>query len=665
MFKDTHLFQETANNFLKNGKKYTLHPIGTKAYMDFWKEERRRIKEGYTINGVRISGAFYNYLNFSPILKTEVIGINENQDGQVNAERVLGFPDFWDHDYEFFDYLEKAELNGEHAMLAGSRSKGKSLKAASLCARNYHHFKKSKSYCFAAKEEYLLKDGIISKTWELIDFLDNYTPWSKRRHENNSEMHRKASIRIKNENGVETIDPNSFMSEVIGVTTGDNINKLRGKRGRLMILEEGGSYPNLNKGINILRPSMEEGNRTFGTILICGTGGDESADFSGFEEIFNNPQAYNVRGVQNIWDEGMEHTKVGFFFPAYCNYAGTMDKDGNSDIEKAKRIIQADRKLVAQGADPHALTRRKAELPFTPREMMMRISGTLFPIDELKQQEAEIISHPATYKNADYIGRLELNRDTQEYDFVYDSDTTVIYQFPLKDNKNLPGGICIYEHPKRSSSGSYYTHRYCAGIDSYDFDESTTTSLGSCFIMDLWSKRIVAEYTGRPKTADEFYENCRRLCLYYNATANIENANKGIFKHFDDKGCGYLLMEEPRVVRETLENTSIKNNSARRRRGTTPSKSINAHARGILAKWFLTPTNNPDKPEELHVHTFRCLPAIREAVLWNIDGNFDRISALGMLMLAMEDREKYNEETTEDHKTLAQDPWFLRNYRKK
>ena len=76
------------------------------------------------------------------------------------------------------------------------------------------------------------------------------------------------------------------------------------------------------------------------------------------------------------------------------------------------------------------------------------------------------------------------------------------------------------------------------------------------------------------------------------------------------------------------------------------------------------PGNNPDKPEEIQLHRFRCLPAIKEMSIWNIDGNFDRVSALEMLMLALHDREKYNVETTSTHKDLAQDDFFKRNYRR-
>ena len=102
IFKNTHLFQESANNFIKNNRVYTLHIPGSKAYSDFWKEERRRCKEGYEVEGVRVTGLHYNYLNFSPILKTEVVKEATSETGLNQADRIEGFPNFWDTDYDFF-----------------------------------------------------------------------------------------------------------------------------------------------------------------------------------------------------------------------------------------------------------------------------------------------------------------------------------------------------------------------------------------------------------------------------------------------------------------------------------------------------------------------------------------------------------------------------------
>ena len=43
--------------------------------------------------------------------------------------------------------------------------------------------------------------------------------------------------------------------------------------------------------------------------------------------------------------------------------------------------------------------------------------------------------------------------------------------------------------------------------------------------------------------ADDFYENCRRLLLMYNAECNYENNKKGLFTYFDKHNCLYLLSD--------------------------------------------------------------------------------------------------------------------------
>jgi len=656
MFKNTHLFQEAATNFVKNGGKYTLHIPGTKAYKEFWRQEKLRCKKGYEVDGVRITGYHYYYLNYSPILKTEVVKEATEEGRQSKAERIEGFPDFWDMDWEFFQYVEEAEDNGQHAILGGSRGKGKSLKAASMCVRNYFFYKKSKSYCFASKEEYLIKDGIIAKAWELMDFIDSHTPFAKRRQEKNSDVHRKSSTLIKNEFGVQTTHPKSWKSEIIGVTTGDNINKLRGKRGKIIILEEGGSYPNLNKGWGILRPSMEDGDRTFGLILAIGTGGEEGVSWEGFEELFLNPEAYNIRSVPNIWDEGMENTRCGFFFPADCNYSGAMDKDGNSDREKARRLIEADRKKVAGGNDPHALTRRKAELPLCPREMMMRISGTKFPIADIQAHLAQVEGHPEKYKQADFIGRLHIS-PSGLIEWKPDDKVEPIYTFPHKDNKNMPGGLIIWEHPFANNAGETPYGMYIAGIDSYDHDESQTTSLGSIWVMNTLNERLVAEYTGRP-SSKEFYEVCRRLLMYYNAIGNPENHNKGILEYFDSMYSSHLFCDQLRIVKDINQNSKVD-----RKKGTAPNDQINAYARTELAEWLMKPAIG-DENGLLNLHKIRSIPLLKEMQLWNIDGNFDRISALGMLMLLKNERAKLNLELETDTKQLSNDPFWEKHYKK-
>lgn len=70
---------------------------------------------------------------------------------------------------------------------------------------------------------------------------------------------------------------------------------------------------------------------------------------------------------------------------------------------------------------------------------------------------------------------------------VWDSDGSIhwkikktgdITHYPLEKDDDATGSIVIWEHPKQDASIGLYI----AGIDSYDYDSSSTTSLGSCFI---------------------------------------------------------------------------------------------------------------------------------------------------------------------------------------
>ena len=633
-------------------KCYTKLPEGSPSWIAFWEEEKRRSLEGFHIGSDYITGYFYWYLNYQPIYLVQVT--NETDD-RASGNRVREFPDFWDGHHQVSNYINEAELSGEHAFWAGSRGKSKSFFGAAMLNRNYFHIRGSNNFVVASDLSYLTgADGTLSKTWEAMDFVDQHTPWAKRRQVHNTHLHRRSSVKIKDSKGVER--EGGWMSDIIGVTVGDDYNKMRGKRGKLILLEESGNFRNLDKLHQTLRPGMEDGNVTFGLIMHVGTGGTEGASSMGFHELMKNPRAYRIHPVKNTTDPGMENTENGFFFPANLNYKGAYNELGVSDIVRADMLIDKELEIVKKAGDPSAVIRRTAELPRTVSEMLMRISGTQFPILELKQQEAEIETKPHLYKEAEFYADFALDLDTQKFDWVHEQNPRPIHSFPHLDNKNMQGSFIIHEHPKVDSKGEVFYNRYVAGIDSYDFDESGTTSLGSMFIADLWTKRIVAEYTGRPARAFDFYEKCRRGLLYYNAIANIENANRGIFTYFESKNCYHLICDKLRVEKEASPESNTSNS---RPKGTTPGKLLNAYSRGLLANYWLEKTGNPERPEEMQIHRFKCMAAIKEAILWNIDGNFDRISALCMLMLIMYDREKYVTDGSIDvSDSIANDPYL-------
>lgn len=94
-----------------------------------------------------------------------------------------------------------------------------------LC-RNYYLIPNSKSYVYASNKQYLTDDGILTKAWDYLDFIDEHTAWGKKRAVN-TQLRKRAAVSMKDEYGnqIEV----GYKSEIIGVTLKDNPDVVRGK----------------------------------------------------------------------------------------------------------------------------------------------------------------------------------------------------------------------------------------------------------------------------------------------------------------------------------------------------------------------------------------------------------------------------------------------------
>lgn len=259
-------FTATRQQFLEEGL-YTKAYPGTRSFMNFWDEQKRRSLEGYHTGRDYIPGYFYFYLNFSPIYKVKFSTNQANIIGQnIRGEREFDFPDFWDSDYEYFHYINEAELSGKHGGVLKARGRGYSFKGGSMLNRNYFLIPGSKNYVYAASEQYLIKDGTLTKAWDIMGFVDDNTAWTKRRQYKDTDFHKRASYQKRTANKVVEA---GYKSEIMGVII-DDANKSRGKRGKLIIWEEAGEFKNLLKAWQVARPSVEQGKATFGTMIFQG-----------------------------------------------------------------------------------------------------------------------------------------------------------------------------------------------------------------------------------------------------------------------------------------------------------------------------------------------------------------------------------------------------------
>ena len=554
-----------------------------------------------------------------------------------------------------------------------------SFKVASMATRNFilgenkEVCEKVKSVVVASNTEYLRKDGTLNKILAMTDFLALNTQYpSSRLKSSNQEMHWIMGFKDTRNKDVAL----GTRNEIIGLSLNNDSDKARGKRSHLMIWEEFGMFPGFIDAWNTSRPNVEEGGYSFGQAIALGTGGTEGSDFSGALEMIYNPLGYNVYGVPNMFDKGTSGgSKSILFIGEYMNRKGCYDKNGNSDVIKAVLEEVKERVFIKYNStDPSTIAQRIAEHPMSIQEAVMRRDGTLFPVADLTDHLNYIESNKIEWHRGHLVG--ELYQDPEGNISFRPTEDDPIRDFPLKDNRHK-GALEIYELPKEVN-GKVPNYRYVGGIDPIDDDHSTTVSLPSIFILDMFTDRIVAEYTGRPDFADDFYEICRRLAIFYNASLNYENDKKGLFTYFSNHHCTHLLCDTPDILRDVeLVKSSMYGNKSK---GTNSGKQVNAYARRLIRDWLLMPVKQTkveldehgDEVEKIttvkNLQRLRGIALIKELIMWNPDINADRVSALGMLMIIRENNMKYlpGEGTSIGKKArknyLGNDPFFTSNF---
>ncbi len=633
---NTDKFRQAAIFFEKHGC-YTLAPRGTTDYKKYWDQETERCLNGYTApDGEGITGYNYFYLNYSPIFKlVETEYTDRNGDIRKRRERVLQFPSFWDYDYYYFCAIEEAEQQGKHMAVLKSRQRGYSFKGASMLVRNYMLIPGSKNFAVASEQKFLVGDGLLTKAWQIMDFLDKHTEWAKQRLVS-TRMERVSGYKVTDEFGKQT--EQGYLSSIVGITLKNDPERIRGTRGKLVLWEEGGKFPDLLDAWRIEQPSVEtDDGVAFGLMIAFGTGGTIGASFEGLKELFYKPNANNVLAFPNIWDDGRENTECGFFVPAYSNLESFdddgnqkfMDKDGNSLKELAiQNLIEQRNKIKDGGASQQSIDRFISERPMKPAEAVLELGKNIFPRKLLMDQLTRIRTNKKL-QSMKHIVDLEWDGNGQVK--ATEKPSGDITNYPLKKGDKPHGSVVIWEYPVKDPPHGLYI----GGCDPYDHDDSFTNSLGSTFIFkrvragEAWTDVIVAEYSGRPDTAEEYYENVRKLLTFYNARLLFENERKGIYPYFTNKHCDYLLADQPdKIISEVFKDSKVQ-----RRKGCHMTKQIRAYGEGLILEWLL------DEFEEGHPNVERVYsePLIEELIENDGVRNVDRVIALCMVMIYREE----------------------------
>ena len=645
ILEDSDYFRPSALAFKRNKGRYTTLRPNANPNSDYGKwlyGERERGWNGYCDpkTGMWITGDYYWMLNFCPMHLVE-----KNDKGV--AMRIVAHPRFWDGQFLMSHYLNQGRLHGHHASALASRGRGKTSFGGGLLARRCiigeSENNKTEVQCMvtAVDRTKLMDTNMILKVFkDNLDHCAKYTQFASHRlKSSDQEMEWKMGYK-KAGSEVEHGSKNS----VSGIISGVNQDRLNGSRGVLYLIEEAGIFKNLLSMYNMIRPSVEEGNEVFGEIFCYGTAGDNQSDFTAFAEMFYSPIGYNMEALDNVYDkEGQGRKQCCFFYGAYMNYDDScIDKNGNSDITKSLLAILYDRYKTKYGStDLNTIIKRISQYPIVPQEAMLRSHGNIFPVTELNERLNQLDNDPNAFDDV-YVGELVQDNKTGEVKFNPTIDLP-IRDYPTKDNK-VKGALEIFEMPKKNGEGKIPAGRYICSADPYDADCSNTMSLGSIFVMDLWTDMIVAEYTGRPTFAEDFYEICRKLCLFYSCRCMYEQNVMGMFSYFSSHNATHLLAETPEylVQRNMISSIGYGNKSVGIR-ATTPI--ING-AFKMIQTWLRKPIvsietdaeGNNNEVTIPNLYRIKNRALLKELVLWNPQGNFDRVMSLVQLMLYREEK---------------------------
>lgn len=663
-------FRQPALHFMKHGCYTFLKPNSNpnSEYRKHWDEEVRRCREGYIreSDGEWVTGFLYWFLNYCPMMVNKVIP------GTRKAVRVESFPFFFEGIYWRFHYLHQAREAGKHAIELAKRGCAKSYSLASIMSHNLILGESSEvkrrviTVLTAYQKEYLSdsKDGTLSKFKPGINFSFKNTPFPRLMLKNSpNEM--AWQMGYKDEFGIES----GSLNQVLAVSAKDDSEKLRGKRGWILF-EEMGSFKGLLSLYDITRKSVEDGDYTFATMYLVGTAAEDESDFSSAKTLLYNPDGYNILAIENVYDRPKQGKPTfGFFFPSYVNRAGCYNRDGVSDVTKALIEILLARHKAKYSADPKSVLRVIAEDPITPAEAIIKVKAAYFPTVALTERLAQLDSDPHAFDDV-YIGNLTLTSGNK-VEFRISNDIP-IRKYGV-DNSTV-GALEIFEMPEKQANGEDFNLRYIMGHDPVDNDQAESSSLSSTFVLDLFTDRIVAEYTGRQAFAEDNYEIVRLLCLFYNAKCLYEANKKGLYAYFSKMQCTHLLADTPEYLRDKqMIKYSAFGSGAK---GVNASAAINNYANNLIRDWLLqpVPTIIKEDGEEKEVniprlYSLRNRALLEELISYTPELNVDRIRALGMVMLYRQEkiilyRDNLNAKSQEEASSsyLGNDSFFQRNY---
>lgn len=686
-FVNTQEFTRTAQHYLKYGC-YTFADPDSYEYDEFWDIEEDRIHNGMTLPGklicengiyriqnVTITGEHYAYLNYGRIKRTtkegkeieEVIKLSsQERNGKLKGGRKkISFPDFWDGDYHYYKAKQYAQYIGKHMAIAKARRKGFSYKEGFDAALTSNFNSDFITIVGAYDHKYVRGEGqIMDMAMRYLDFFNERTDFGRGYLNRNAEIIKLGYIE---EGDLQRIEK-GYLSSIISLSFKDNPKAAIGKDAAKIVLEECGDFPNLETSLIETLPTMRDGNLTTGFLSAFGATTDDVGNFEPFKQVYYNPNKFNMLAFEDIWEGGEREKGVCYFFPNVQNLVPFIDEHGNSLKEESEKSDAEERENARQNLDANEFQIYKSKYCNKPSEAFFTSGGSVLASPELLLYIQELETN-RELRNQYRAGYLTKEGKKIKFNFehpITGEEPKPIFNFPLRKDDDPTGCIVEWEVPFTDKNGEIPDNLYYIVVDPYATNKekgqiSLRNSLGAAYVYkrvnNLTSDMgdtLVASYVGREGDTEDYSRQLFYLAERWNAKIQYESNRGTIFQ--DAKLLGYVdrLCLSPEF--NFSKDISGKLNGET---GVYMNTQRIPKAIGYLNSWLHTKRGGKREngSDFLNLHTIKDLALLKEIVNWNKEQNFDRVSALLILMFQIKEME-YDDVITESSPDILGDTYF-------
>lgn len=427
-----------------------------------------------------------------------------------------------------------------------------------------------------------------------------------------------------------------------------------GGRYDFMDYEEVGEMDNYVEAKGSNENCVKRGIR-FGVQWAQGTSGNIEY-IMGTKEVFLNPQDYNLLSFPNKNGVEGKNGRTAYFLPNYMVLFHFKDKNGNTDFEAAIRQVNEERQTASESKDPKVLTAKLMNEPCYTHEMWLTDKGYYLPYEEAAVREKELMTNNLYKTNHVPV---ELYWDTAErygvgYKILHNAEPHINFPVP-KDMKDPSGCICIYEFPTPNEQGVIPNDMYMfIGYDNYvEQNLDYGGSLGVTYILKnpkyipqgYTGNIIVASYIGKPaKGLDYYHEQQEKLLAMYGEPVRglwfEKNRGEPVREYYIRKHKTHLLCLTPqRVLSSNIYQQNMASYGF-----IVGNKIAKINLLKLVHDWLLEETTfeiNGKTETKKNIQRIPCLFLLRQIMQYDLDGNFDAVSALIGCVLGL--REYQNE----------------------